>query len=47
MLMSLRRWQPLWSAIGSLIAVGTFLVTLSFLFTTPGVWEPSNPFGGF
>ena len=46
-LISLRRWKPLWSAIGSLIAVATFLVTLSFLITTPGVWEPTNPFGGF
>jgi reactive chlorine resistance protein C len=46
-LISLRRWKPLWSAVGSLIALGTFLVTLSFLITTPGVWDPSNPFGGF
>lgn len=46
-LISLRHWKPLWSAVGSLIAVGTFLVTLSFLITTPGVWDPSNPFGGF
>jgi uncharacterized membrane protein YkgB len=39
--------RPLWrmgSAIGSLLAVGMFLTTLSFLFTTPG-WEPS--LGGF
>ena len=43
----LRTWKPFWSAIGSLIAVGTFLVTLSFLITTPGVWDPTNPFGGF
>jgi uncharacterized membrane protein YkgB len=27
------------------MAVGTFLTTLSFLVTTPGVWEPSA--GGF
>lgn len=46
-LICMRRWQPLWSAIGSLIAVATFLVTLSFLITTPGVWQPENPFGGF
>lgn len=47
LLMSVRRWRPSWSAIGSLIASGTFVVTLSFLFTTPDVWSPSNPWGGF
>ena len=35
-----------WSALaGSGLAVGMFLTTLSFLFTTPGVWEASA--GGF
>ena len=33
------------AAAGSAMAVGTFLTTLSFLVTTPGVWEPSE--GGF
>ena len=33
------------SALGSALAVGMFLTTLSFIFTTPGVWEPSA--GGF
>jgi reactive chlorine resistance protein C len=33
------------SALGSALAVGMFLTTLSFLVTTPGVWEPS--LGGF
>ena len=42
-----RRWQPLWSAAGSLIASGTFVVTLTFLFTTPNVLAPDNPWGGF
>jgi uncharacterized membrane protein YkgB len=42
-----RRFRPFLSAIGSLLAVCTFLVTLSFLFTTPGIWEPTDPFGGF
>jgi reactive chlorine resistance protein C len=40
--------RPLWpraSAVGSALAVGMFLTTLSFLITTPGVWEPS--LGGF
>src|SRR3954464_9610121 len=33
------------SALGSALAVGMFLTTLSFLVTTPGAWEPSE--GGF
>src|SRR4029453_2178307 len=33
------------SALGSALAVGMFLTTLSFLITMPGVWEPSA--GGF
>src|SRR3954465_15965016 len=33
------------SALGSALAVESFLTTLSFLVTTPGVWEPSG--GGF
>jgi reactive chlorine resistance protein C len=40
--------RPLWpraSSLGSALAVGMFLTTLSFLVTTPGVWEPSA--GGF
>ncbi len=39
--------RPVWptgSAVGSGLAVGMFLTTFSFLFTTPG-WEPS--LGGF
>jgi uncharacterized membrane protein YkgB len=46
-LIGMRRFQPLWSAVGSLMATGTFIVTLSFLITTPGVFAPDNPFGGF
>jgi len=40
--------RPVWprlSALGSALAVGMFLTTLSFVVTTPGVWEPS--LGGF
>jgi uncharacterized membrane protein YkgB len=40
--------RPIWpraSVVGSFLAVGMFLTTLSFLVTTPGVWEPSV--GGF
>src|SRR5215469_10203366 len=36
---------PRVSAFGSALAAGMFLTTLSFLITTPGVWEPS--LGGF
>src|SRR5262249_12426859 len=40
-----RRYAPRASALGIVLAVGMFLTTLSFLATTPGVWEPSA--GGF
>jgi len=43
-LIGLRRWFPLASAVGSVAAVIMFLTTLSFLFSAPG-WEPS--LGGF
>lgn len=38
-LIAARRWSPRASAIGSIAASGMFLVTLSFLLTTPGVGE--------
>jgi reactive chlorine resistance protein C len=44
-LIAARPLSPRASAVGSALAVGMFLTTLSFLFTTPGVWEPS--LGGF
>ena len=43
-LIALRPMWPAGSALGSGLAVGMFLTTLSFLVTTPG-WEPS--LGGF
>jgi reactive chlorine resistance protein C len=46
-LIALRRWAPALSAAGSLIAAATFLVTLSFLFTTPNAFAHDNPLGGF
>ncbi|MFL5305558.1 MAG: DUF417 family protein [Polyangia bacterium] len=46
-LIALRRWRPDLSALGSLLAAGTFVVTLSFLVSTPGILAPTNPFGGF
>jgi uncharacterized membrane protein YkgB len=42
-----RRFAPAISAVGSLAAAGTFLVTVSFLFTTPGALSPMNPAFGF
>src|SRR5687768_18096229 len=42
-----RRWRPSLSAIGSLIAAGTFVVTLSFLATTPNAFDPASPWGPF
>jgi uncharacterized membrane protein YkgB len=44
-LIAARPFAPRASAVGSAMAVGMFLTTLSFLVTTPGVWEPSA--GGF
>ena len=42
---ALRYIYPLVSGIASLLSVGMFLTTLSFLFTTPG-WEPTLGFPG-
>jgi uncharacterized membrane protein YkgB len=43
-LIALRPWSAPACVAGSLMAVATFVVTLTFLFSTPG-WEPS--LGGF
>ena len=43
-LIALRSVSPKASAVGSILAMGLFATTLSFLFSTPG-WEPS--LGGF
>ena len=45
LLIAARPFAPRISALGSALAVGVFLTTLSFLVTTPGVWEASA--GGF
>jgi uncharacterized membrane protein YkgB len=45
LLIALRPIWPRACALGSALAIGMFLTTLSFLVTTPGVWEPSA--GGF
>lgn len=44
-LLAVKPWLPRISALGSVLAVGLFVATLSFLFTTPGVGEASA--GGF
>jgi uncharacterized membrane protein YkgB len=43
-LIALRPLSPRASALGSALAVGMFLTTLSFLVTTPGVWAPGLGF---
>lgn len=42
-----RRFWPRVSGLASLGASGMFLVTLSFLFSTPGVLDPMSPAFGF
>jgi reactive chlorine resistance protein C len=44
-LLAVKPWAPRLSAIGSIIAIGLFVATITFLFTTPGVFEASQ--GGF
>ena len=43
-LIATRPFAPKLSAIGSLGSIFMFLVTLSFLLTTPGVWQPGYGF---
>ena len=40
-------WDPRLGVLGGLLATGTFLTTLSFLVTTPGLLAPGNDGGGF
>lgn len=44
LLLAIRPWAPKLSALGSVMAVFTFLATLTFIFSLPG-WEQS--LGGF
>jgi uncharacterized membrane protein YkgB len=46
-LIAARRWAPRVSGYGSLAAVGMFLITLSFLLTTPGALAPTSPVNQF
>ena len=45
-LIAVRPFSPKVSALGSALAIGMFVTTLSFLFTTPGVVEASLGFPG-
>ena len=40
-MIALRMIAPRLSALGGIGATISFLITLSFMFTTPGVWEPN------
>lgn len=44
LLIATRPFAPLVSAVGSIGAIGMFLITLSFIGTTPGVWEAGYGF---
>jgi uncharacterized membrane protein YkgB len=43
LLIATRAVFPLASALGSAIGICTFLATLSFILSTPGVWDPGFP----
>jgi uncharacterized membrane protein YkgB len=47
LLIATRPWVPRVSAFASLAASGMFVVTLSFLVTTPGAMMPTNPYQQF
>ncbi len=44
LLIAARPFAPRVSALGSIGAIFLFLVTLTFVFTTPGVWQPGYGF---
>ena len=44
LMIATRPFAPKVSAIGSIGAIIMFLTTLSFVFTTPGVWQPGYGF---
>jgi reactive chlorine resistance protein C len=43
-LIAVRAWSAKLSAVGSIGAALTFLITLTFLFSTPGVWQEGMGF---
>ncbi|WP_308206724.1 YkgB family protein [Mycolicibacterium fluoranthenivorans] len=44
-LLAVKPWWPRWSLVGSVMSIGLFVATISFLFTTPGIGEEAA--GGF
>lgn len=44
-MLAVKPWLPRVAAVGSVVAIGLFAATISFLFTTPGVGEAAA--GGF
>lgn len=44
LMIAMRPFAPVVSAVGSIGAIVMFLITLSFVFTTPGVWQPGYGF---
>lgn len=44
LLIATRAFAPKVSAVGSMGAIIMFLITMSFVFTTPGVWQPGYGF---
>ena len=44
LLIATRPFAPFVSAVGSIGAIIMFLITLTFVFTTPGVWQPGYGF---
>jgi uncharacterized membrane protein YkgB len=46
-LIAIRPWAPRISGYASMAASGMFVITLSFLFSTPGALSPSHPANGF
>jgi len=44
LMIATRPFAPQISALGSIGAIIVFLITLSFVFTTPGVWQPGYGF---
>jgi uncharacterized membrane protein YkgB len=46
-LIAMRPWAPRMSGYASLAASGLFVITLSFLFSTPGALSPAHPANGF
>jgi reactive chlorine resistance protein C len=47
LLIAARAWLPRLSGYASLAVSGMFVTTLSFLITTPDVFAPTSPWGGF